>query len=59
MQKGMFFMKKKLRSKGKILEKIPIFYENIGKVFNGYPCKMTQKYFCIFFHFRTFCFFFS
>ena len=28
-------------------------------VFNGYPCKNITKYFCIFFHFRTFCFCFS
>ena len=50
--------KKNIGSKRKIL----IFYENIEKnvqVFNGYPFKNVTKYFCIFFHFRTFCIFFS
>ena len=37
-------------SKGKILRKISIFYENIGEnvqYFFGYPCKNVT---CIFFH---------
>ena len=38
---------KNFGSKGKKINKIWTFYENIGK--NGYPCKNVTKYFCTYF----------
>ena len=52
--KRMFFIKdlisqpNNLCSKGKILSKISIFHENIGKVFNGIPCKNVTNIFAYF-----------